>query len=74
MNLPAMHATQETLAQSLDQKIPWKGHNNSLQYNCPENNMGRRAWWATVHRVAQILTRLKQLSMHACMNAHIAFL
>ena len=28
--------------------------------------MDRGAWWAAVHRVAQSLTRLKQLSMHAC--------
>ena len=27
--------------------------------------MDRRAWWATVHRVAQSWTRLKQLSTHA---------
>ena len=28
--------------------------------------MDREAWWATVHRVAQSRTQLKQLSSHAC--------
>ena len=32
--------------------------------------MDRGAWWATVHRVAQSQTRLKQLSMHTCMQAY----
>ena len=27
--------------------------------------MDRGAWWATVHRITQSQTRLKQLSMHA---------
>ena len=31
--------------------------------------MDRGAWWAAVHRVAQSGTRLKRLSMHACMHA-----
>ena len=26
---------------------------NPLQYSCLENPMDRRAWWATVHRVAE---------------------
>ena len=30
--------------------------------------MGRGAWWATVHRVALSRTRLKRLSMHACIG------
>ena len=30
-----------------------------------ENPMDRRTWWATVHRVAESRTRLKQLSTHA---------
>ena len=32
--------------------------------------MDRWAWWATVHRVAQSQTLLKQLSMHACNCMH----
>ena len=30
--------------------------------------MGRGAWWATVHRIALSRTRLKRLSMHACIG------
>jgi len=36
-----------------------EGHGNPLQYSCLENPMDRRAWWAAVHRAAQIRTRLK---------------
>ena len=39
---------------------PWVGkissggaNGNQLQYSCLENSMDRRAWWATVHRVAK---------------------
>ena len=39
---------------------------NPLQYSCLENSVDRRACWAAVHRVAQSRTRLKRLSMHAC--------
>ena len=41
---------------------------HSLQYSCLENPVDGRAWWAAVHRVAQSRTRLKQLSMHACIG------
>ena len=41
------------------------GDGNPLQYSYLENFMDRRAWWATVHRVAKSQTRLKQLSTHA---------
>ena len=41
---------------------------NPLQYSCLENAGDRGAWWATVHGVAQSRTRLKQLSMHACIG------
>ena len=33
-----------------------------LQYSCLENPKKRRAWRATVHRVAKSWTRLKRLS------------
>ena len=33
-----------------------------------ENPVDRGAWWAAVHRVAQSRTRLKRLSMHACIG------
>ena len=43
-------------------RSPGGGHGNPLQYSCLENPMDRRAWWATVHRVAQSQTQLKRLS------------
>ena len=33
-------------------------NDNSLQYSCLENPMGRGAWQATVHRVAKSKARL----------------
>ena len=32
---------------------PGGANGNQLQYFCLENSMDRRAWWATVHRVAK---------------------
>ena len=46
-------------------RSPGGAHDNPLQYSCLENPMDRGAWRATVHRVAQSWTRLKQLSTHA---------
>ena len=43
-------------------RSPGGGHSNPLQYSCLENPMDRRAWWATVHRVAKSQTWLKWLS------------
>ena len=43
-----------------------EGNGNPLQYSCLENPVDRGAWWAAVHRVTQSWTRLKQLSIHAC--------
>ena len=40
--------------------IPWlgrypeEGNSNSLQYSCQENPLDRRAWQATIHRVARV--------------------
>ena len=45
-------------------RSPRGGHGNSLQYACLENPMDRGAWQATVHRVAQSQTQLKQLSTY----------
>ena len=45
-----------------------EGSGNPLHYSCLENPVDRGAWWAAVHRVAQSRTRLKQLSMHACIG------
>ena len=46
-------------------------HRSPLQYSCLENPTDRRAWWATVHRVAKSQTGLKQLSTHACKLTYI---
>ena len=35
-------------------RSPGGGHDNPLQYFCLENPMDRGAWWATVHRVAEL--------------------
>ena len=36
--------------------ISAEGHGNPLQYSCLENPVGREAWWAAVHGVAQSRT------------------
>ena len=45
-------------------RSPGGGHGNPLQYSCLENPMDRRAWRATIHKVAKSQTWLKQLSTH----------
>ena len=45
-----------------------EGNGNPLQYSCLENPVDRGAWWAAVCGVAQSRTRLKLLSMHACIG------
>ena len=44
-------------------RSPEGGHDNLLQYFCPENLRDRGAWKAIGHRVANSQTQLKQLSM-----------
>jgi len=46
-------------------RTPGGGHGNPLQYSCLENPMDRRAWQATVHRVAKSWTPQKQICTHA---------
>ena len=48
-------------------RSPGGRHGNPFQHSCLENVMDRGAWWATVHRIAQSQTRLKQLSTHTRM-------
>ena len=48
------------------EKIPWRRHDNPLQYSCPENPMDKGAWWATVHRATKSQSWLKWLSPQAC--------
>ena len=45
-------------------RSPGGGHGNPLQDSCLENPMDKGAWWATVQRVSQSQTQLKQLSTH----------
>ena len=45
-----------------------EGNGNPLQYSCLENPVDRGNWWAAVRVVTQSRTRLKQLSMHACVG------
>ena len=39
-----------------------EGNGNPLQYSCLENPMGRGAWWAAVHGVAESWTRLSDFT------------
>ena len=45
-------------------RSPGGGHGNPLQYSCLENSMDRRAWRASVYRLAKSRTQLKRLSTH----------
>ena len=45
-----------------------EGNGNLLQYSCLEIPADRGAWWAAVHRVTQSQTRLRRLSLHACIG------
>ena len=49
-------------------RSPGGGHGNPLQYSCLENPTDRGAWWATVHRVAELdMTEVtQQASMYTC--------
>ena len=47
-------------------RSPGGGHGSPLQYPCLENSMHRRAWRATVHRVAESRT---WLSVHSWMDS-----
>ena len=43
-------------------RSPGGGHGKPLQYSWLENPMERGAWWATIHRITESQTQLKQLS------------
>ena len=51
-------------------RSPGGGHGNPLQYSCLESPMDREAWQATVHRVSNSQTQLKQLSTRAHAHTH----
>ena len=54
-NPPAMQEIQEMQVPPLGQKYPspGDGNGNPFQYSCMGNPMDRRAWWATIHGVAE---------------------
>ena len=64
-NLPA-NAGDMRRGFNLWVRSPGGENGNPLQYSCLESPMGRGVWWATVRRVLESKTRLKQL----CMQAH----
>ena len=47
-------------------RSPGGGDDNPLQHSCLENPMDRGAWWAAVHRVAELDTTTA--TSHACMH------
>ena len=47
-----------------------EGNGNPLQYSCLENPMDRGAWWATVHGVTKIWTRLSNTFTEFFINSH----
>ena len=52
-------------------RSPAVRNGNLLQCSCPENSMGRRTWWATVHGAPKSQTRLRtehNKTMHAWMQ------
>ena len=64
-NLPANAGDLRDMCLTLELgRSPGGRHGNSLQQSCLESPMDRRAWWATVQKVTQCQTRLKQLSAH----------
>ena len=54
-------------------RSPGGRNGNPLQYSCLENPMDRGAWGATVHRVVQSQTRLKQLSTQHADIKHLLY-
>ena len=44
-------------------RSPGEGNGKPLQYSCLENPMDGGAWWATVHGVAKIRTRLSDFTL-----------
>ena len=52
-------------------RSPGGWHGNPVRYSCLENPMDRGAWRATVHRVEQSWTLLKQLSMHTLPSVYL---
>ena len=49
-------------------RSPGEGNGYALQYSCPENPMDGGAWGTMVPGVAKSQTRLKRLSLCACLE------
>ena len=49
-------------------RSPGEGNVNIVQYSCLENPMHKGAWRATVHKISQSRTCLKQLRTHVDQN------
>ena len=45
-----------------------EGDGTPLRYSCLENPRDGGSWWAAIYGVTQSRTRLKRLSMHACIG------
>ena len=50
-------------------RSPGGGHCNPLQYSRLQNPMDKTAWWATVHRVAELNTT--EATEHTHTHTHI---
>jgi len=48
-----------------------EGNGNPLQYSCLENPMGRGAWWATVHGVANSQTQTERACIYIDPNLQV---
>ena len=53
-------------------RSPGEENGNPLQYSCLENSMGRGAWWATVHRVAELDTSEQLIHTHTHTHTFIS--
>ena len=49
-------------------RSPGGGHGNPLQNSYLENPMYQGAWQATVHRITESRSQLRQLSTHTYLN------
>ena len=49
-------------------RSPGEGNGNPLQYSCLENSMGKGAWWATAHGVAQESDKTERLTLSLSMS------
>ena len=54
--------TGDTGSVSGSGRSPGEGNGTPLQYSCLENPMGRGAWWAAVHGVAESWTRISDFT------------